>query len=137
MDFSHLRSRAGEIHRFQGNQHRLSAFVFQPVTPFIQPRCSRRFGRVQRVSQLHQVLFGVPEIDDALGSREELLQHRFLCRGSGLLIVAPTHVDQFGLQIDVSAVRLSVSAQAGQGLVLGNVLSDLSNLFNGLTGSLL
>src|SRR3954469_5408639 len=46
------------------------------------------------------------------------------------LFVAPTHLDQLGVQIDTSAVRLSVSGHAGQGLVLGNVMSDLSNLFN-------
>jgi hypothetical protein len=46
------------------------------------------------------------------------------------LFVAPIHLDMVGAQIDVSPVRLSVSATAGQGLVLGNALLALSNLFN-------
>src|SRR5678815_5415569 len=46
------------------------------------------------------------------------------------LFVAPTHLEALGVQIDTSPVRLSVSAHAGQGLVLGNALSDLSSLFN-------
>ncbi|MEA2711038.1 MAG: hypothetical protein QOF78_3639 [Phycisphaerales bacterium] len=46
------------------------------------------------------------------------------------LFVAPTHLDTLGVQIDMSPVRLSVSAHAGSGLVLGNALMMLSNLFN-------
>jgi hypothetical protein len=46
------------------------------------------------------------------------------------LFVAPSHLDTLGVQIDTTPVRLSISAHAGQGLVLGNVMSDLATLFN-------
>ena len=46
------------------------------------------------------------------------------------LFVAPVHLDTLGVQVDTSPVRLSVSAHAGDGLVLGNALTMLSNLFN-------
>ncbi|HSV16127.1 MAG TPA: VCBS repeat-containing protein, partial [Tepidisphaeraceae bacterium] len=46
------------------------------------------------------------------------------------LFVAPTHLATLGAQIDTSPIRLSISAHAGNGLVLGNALTVLSNLFN-------
>jgi hypothetical protein len=42
-----------------------------------------------------------------------------------------------GVAIDVTPVRLTVTAHAGEGLVLGNMLADLSNLGNSLVGSAL
>jgi hypothetical protein len=47
------------------------------------------------------------------------------------LFVAPVHLDLMGAIVTTSPIRLSVSAQAGDGLVLGNVLTVLSDLFNG------
>jgi hypothetical protein len=46
------------------------------------------------------------------------------------LFVAPIHTDTLGVQVDTSPVRLSISAHAGPGLVLGNAMTTLSNLFN-------
>ncbi len=46
------------------------------------------------------------------------------------LFVAPIHTDTLGVQVDTSPVRLTISAHAGSGLVLGNAMAALSNLFN-------
>ncbi len=46
------------------------------------------------------------------------------------LSVAPVHLDLLGLLVDTSTIHLTISAQSGNGLVLGNVLTDLANLFN-------
>lgn len=46
------------------------------------------------------------------------------------LYVAPVQLDLLGAVVTTSAVHLNVTAVAGDGLVLGNVLTDLANLFN-------
>jgi hypothetical protein len=46
------------------------------------------------------------------------------------LAVAPVHLDLLGLNVDTTPIQLSVTANAGEGLVLGNVLTSLTNLFN-------
>ncbi|MDB5384677.1 MAG: hypothetical protein JWM11_323 [Planctomycetaceae bacterium] len=46
------------------------------------------------------------------------------------LAVAPVHLDLLGVQVDTSPITLSISAEAGDGLVLGNVLTSLTDLFN-------
>lgn len=46
------------------------------------------------------------------------------------LTVAPTHVNALGVQLDVSPFQLTVTAHSGQGLVLGNALAAVANLFN-------
>ena len=46
------------------------------------------------------------------------------------LFVAPVHLDLLGALVTTSPIRLSVSASPAHGLVLGNVLTALSNLFN-------
>jgi hypothetical protein len=51
------------------------------------------------------------------------------------LFVAPVHLETLGVAIDLTPVRLTVSAHAGEGLKLGNMLADLSNLGNSLVGS--
>ncbi len=44
--------------------------------------------------------------------------------------VAPVHLQLLGLNVDTSAIHLTITAHAGTGLVLGNVITDLANLFN-------
>src|SRR5205814_2248099 len=44
--------------------------------------------------------------------------------------VAPVHVDLTGAQFDTSPIHLKMIAHAGDGLVLGNALTEMSNLFN-------
>ncbi|HEX4797567.1 MAG TPA: hypothetical protein VH370_27485, partial [Humisphaera sp.] len=46
------------------------------------------------------------------------------------LFVAPVHLNLLGLLVDTSAIHVTLTAHAGDGLVLGNVVSDLANLFN-------
>lgn len=46
------------------------------------------------------------------------------------LFVAPVHLDLLGAVVDTSPIHLTVSAQSGEGLVLGNVVTALANLFN-------
>jgi hypothetical protein len=46
------------------------------------------------------------------------------------LLVAPVHLDLLGLLVDTSAIHVTITAHAGKGLVLGNVVTDLANLFN-------
>jgi hypothetical protein len=46
------------------------------------------------------------------------------------LFVAPIHTEMLGVQVDTSPVRLSISAHGGNGLVLGNAMTALANLFN-------
>ena len=46
------------------------------------------------------------------------------------LFVAPVQLDLLGAHVTTSPIRLSISAQAGDGLVLGNVLTALTDLFN-------
>ncbi len=44
--------------------------------------------------------------------------------------VAPVHLDLLGLVVDTTPVHLTITAHAGEGLVLGNVLTALTDLFN-------
>jgi hypothetical protein len=46
------------------------------------------------------------------------------------LFVAPVHLDLLGVNVDTSPIRLTITAHAGPGQVLGNVVTDLANLFN-------
>jgi len=46
------------------------------------------------------------------------------------LAVAPVHLNLLGLLVDTSTIHVSITANSGDGLVLGNVVSDLANLFN-------
>jgi len=46
------------------------------------------------------------------------------------LFVAPVHLDLLGLVVTTSPIHLTITAHAGDGLVLGNVVSDLAHLFD-------
>jgi hypothetical protein len=46
------------------------------------------------------------------------------------LFVAPVHLDLLGLVATTSPIHLTVMAHSGNGLVLGNVVTELANLFN-------
>ena len=46
------------------------------------------------------------------------------------LFVAPVHLDLLGAVVDTSPIHLTVTAHSGDGLVLGNVIAELANLFN-------
>jgi hypothetical protein len=46
------------------------------------------------------------------------------------LVVAPVHLDLLGVIVETSPIQLSVQARSGAGLVLGNVLTSISDLFN-------
>ena len=46
------------------------------------------------------------------------------------LFVAPVHLDLLGLQVDTSPIRVTITANSGDGLVLGNAVTELINLFN-------
>jgi hypothetical protein len=46
------------------------------------------------------------------------------------LFVAPVHLDLLGLEADTAPIHLTLVAHSGNGLVLGNVVTDLANLFN-------
>lgn len=46
------------------------------------------------------------------------------------LAVAPVHLDLLGVVVDTSPIHLTVTAHSGNGLILGNVLTALTNLFN-------
>ena len=46
------------------------------------------------------------------------------------LYVAPVHLNLLGHLVDTSPIHLTITAHSGQGLVLGNVVADLANLFN-------
>ena len=53
------------------------------------------------------------------------------------LYVAPVHLNLLGALVDTSPIHLTITAHSGQGLILGNVVTDLANLFNPpLPGSL-
>ena len=43
---------------------------------------------------------------------------------------APVHLDVLGLLLTTSPIHLTITAHAGDGLVLGNVLTDLAHLFD-------
>jgi Domain of unknown function (DUF4214) len=44
--------------------------------------------------------------------------------------VAPVHLNLLGALVDTSPIHLTITAHSGTGLVLGNVVTDLANLFN-------
>jgi hypothetical protein len=46
------------------------------------------------------------------------------------VFVAPVKLDLLGARVTTSPIRLSITANAGDGLVLGNVLTALTDLFN-------
>ncbi len=46
------------------------------------------------------------------------------------VFVAPVHLDLLGARVDTSPIRLAIRANAGEGLVLGNVLSAVAHLFD-------
>ena len=46
------------------------------------------------------------------------------------LFVAPIHLDLLGLVADTEPIHVTVRSRSGQGLVLGNVVTELANLFN-------
>lgn len=46
------------------------------------------------------------------------------------LNVAPVHLNLLGVLVDTSPIQLTITAQSGTGLVLGNVLTDLADLFD-------
>jgi hypothetical protein len=50
------------------------------------------------------------------------------------LHVAPVDLDLLGVLVNTSAIDVSITAQSGPGLILGNIITDLSNLFNDLPG---
>lgn len=50
------------------------------------------------------------------------------------LVLGPLHLDLLGLVIDLNQVNLDITAQQGQGNLLGNLLCAVTNLLNG-TGS--
>ncbi len=46
------------------------------------------------------------------------------------LFVAPVHLNLLGALVDTSPIHLQILAHSGSGLILGNVVADLANLFN-------
>ena len=53
------------------------------------------------------------------------------------LHVAPVHLDLLGALVNTSPIDVSITANAGPGLILGNIVYDLANLFNDLPGQTL
>jgi hypothetical protein len=51
-----------------------------------------------------------------------------------ILSIDATHLNLLGLDVNIDPIRLDVTAQAGPGKVLGNLLCDLANLLNELSG---
>ena len=60
------------------------------------------------------------KLDKAAASANQVLE----------LFVAPVHLDLLGVQVDTSTVRVTITTKSGQGLVLGNAVTELINLFN-------
>jgi len=58
--------------------------------------------------------------DTAAASSTELLD----------VFVAPVHLDLLGLLVTTNPIHLTITAHAGQGLVLGNAMSELAHLFD-------
>lgn len=50
------------------------------------------------------------------------------------LHVAPVELDVLGALVNTSPIDVRITAQSGEGLILGNIVYDLSNLFNDLPG---
>jgi hypothetical protein len=53
------------------------------------------------------------------------------------LHVAPVQLDLLGALVDTSPIDVSITANSGPGLILGNIVYDLANLFNDLPGQTL
>jgi len=53
------------------------------------------------------------------------------------LHVAPVHLDLLGALVDTKPIDVSITAHSGQGMILGNIVTDLANLFNDLPGQTL
>ena len=50
------------------------------------------------------------------------------------LHVAPVQLDLLGALVNTSPIEVSITASSGPGMILGNIVYDLSNLFNDLPG---
>jgi hypothetical protein len=50
--------------------------------------------------------------------------------------IAPVHLDLLGAVVDTSPIHLQILAHAGNGLLLGNIVTDLANLLNNPSGNL-
>lgn len=50
------------------------------------------------------------------------------------LHVAPVGLDVLGALVNTAPIEVRITAESGQGLILGNIVYDLSNLFNDLPG---
>jgi hypothetical protein len=50
------------------------------------------------------------------------------------LHVVPVQIDLLGALVNTSPIDVSITATSGQGLILGNIVYDLANLFNDLPG---
>ncbi len=59
-------------------------------------------------------------LDNAAASSTQVLE----------LFVAPVHLDLLGAVVDTSPIRLTITTNSGQGLILGNAVTTLLNLFN-------
>jgi hypothetical protein len=59
-------------------------------------------------------------LDDAPAGATQVLE----------LWVAPVHLDLLGAVVDTSPIRVTITATSGDGLVLGNVVTELTDLFN-------
>ena len=49
--------------------------------------------------------------------------------------IAPVHLNLLGALVDTSPIHLQILAHAGNGLLLGNIVTDLANLLNNPTGN--
>jgi hypothetical protein len=91
---------------------------------------------------LNNVLAGVVNLLNtaSLGITETIASGQFTDTPTGIpadtvtpvlnLHVAPVHLVLLGAVVDTSPIDLTIQARTGSGLVLGNVLTALANLFN-------
>jgi hypothetical protein len=77
------------------------------------------------VDLLNSVDLSVLGIGDGLFDTATVTQTQVL-----ELFVAPVHLDLLGARIDTSPVRVTITAKSGPGQILGNVVTELVNLFN-------
>ena len=63
---------------------------------------------------------GSGDLDNATAGNQQVLE----------LFVAPVHLDLLGVVVDTSPIRVTINAHSGDGLVLGNAVTTLMNLFN-------
>jgi hypothetical protein len=59
-------------------------------------------------------------LDNAAASNTQILE----------LFVAPVHLDLLGVVVDTSTIRVTLTTHTGNGLILGNAVTSLINLFN-------